>query len=84
MIAEPVGSYPHITVGDDRAPSITGTTTKVIEIALDRIAYHWDADEIQLQHSHLRLAQIHDALAYYYDHQSELDAVIAAKLESVT
>lgn len=84
MIAEPVGSYPHITVSDTGTPSITGTTTKVIEIALDRIAYHWDADEIQRQHPHLNLAQIHAALAYYYDHQTELDAAITSQLDRVT
>lgn len=84
MIAEPVGSYPHIMVSDTGTPTVTGTTTKVIEVALDRIAYHWDADEIQRQHPHLSLAQIHAALAYYYDHQSELDAAIAAQLDRVT
>ena len=36
----------------------------------------WDAEEIQAQHSHLTLAQIHAALSYYYDHQSEMDAEI--------
>jgi hypothetical protein len=28
-------------------PYITGTQTKVIEVVLDRLAYHWDADEIR-------------------------------------
>jgi uncharacterized protein (DUF433 family) len=76
-------NYPHLTVDQSGVANITGTTTKVIEIALDRIAYNWDADEIQRQHPHLSLPQIYTALAYYYDHQKELDALIAGQLDRV-
>lgn len=62
---------------------VSGTQTKVIEIALDRIAHHWDADEIQRQHPHLNLAQIHAALAYYFDHQEELDNQIEEQIRFV-
>ncbi|HJT76005.1 MAG TPA: DUF433 domain-containing protein [Gemmataceae bacterium] len=73
-------SYPHIELDAEGVPYLTGTRTKVVEVALDRLAHHWDADEIQRQHPHLSLAQIHSALAYYYDHQVEMDQVIAAGL----
>ena len=76
-------NYPYLTVDPSGVATITGTTTKVVEIALDRIAYHWDADEIQRQHPHLSLPQIYTALAYYYDHQNELDALIAGQVERV-
>ncbi len=76
-------TYPHLTIDQSGVATITGTTTKVIEIALDRIAHHWDADEIQRQHPHLSLPQIYTALAYYYDHQSTLDALIADQLDRV-
>ena len=62
---------------------IAGTKTKVVEIVLDRLAHHWDADEIQRQHPHLALAQIYAALAYYHDHQDEMDRNIAARLRKV-
>ena len=62
---------------------VAGTRTKVIEVALDRIAHHWDSDEIQRQHPHLSLAQIHAALAYYYEHQPEFDRAIADQLQRV-
>ena len=62
---------------------IAGTTTKVVEVALDRLSHHWDADEIQRQHPHLSLSQIYAALAYYHDHQEELDRDIAARLRKV-
>jgi uncharacterized protein (DUF433 family) len=81
MIAAPTETYPHLLIDGAGTATITGTTTKVVEVALDRIAHHWDADEIQRQHPHLSLSQIHAALAYYYDHQAEFDAVIAAQLD---
>jgi len=76
-------AYPHIEVSDDGVPVLAGTTTKVVEIVLDRIAHHWDADEIRRQHPHLSLSQIHAALTYYYDHQSEVDAEIGEQLDDV-
>ena len=73
-------TYPHIELSADGVPMIAGTRTKVIEVVLDRLAYHWDADEIHRQHAHLSLAQIHAALAYYYDHQRELDDDISRRM----
>lgn len=73
-------AYPHIEHSSSGEPVLAGSQTKVLEIALDRIAHHWDADEIQRQHPHLELAQIHAALTYYYDHQDELDARIAEQI----
>src|SRR5262249_39598153 len=62
---------------DDRGVAwISSTKTKVIEVALDKIAYGWSPEEIHFQHNYLSLAQIHAALAYYYQHQPELDAQI--------
>ncbi len=55
---------------------IEGTNTRVIQIAIDKHAHGWPAEEIQAQHPHLSLAQIHAALSYYYDHQAEMDAEI--------
>jgi len=75
----PVG-YPHIELRSSGIPYISGTQTKVVEIALDRIAHHWDADEIQRQHPHLSLGQIYAALAYYSDHQKELERQIEEQL----
>lgn len=76
-------TYPHIDVQSDGTVILSGTQTKVVEIVLDRLAHHWDADEIQRQHPHLSLAQIHAALAYYYDHQEALDREIEAQLQDV-
>ena len=69
-------AYAHIQLDAKGRPCIDGTRTRVIDVAVDQIAYKWDAEQIQRQHPHLTLAQIHSALAYYYDHQPELDRAI--------
>jgi uncharacterized protein (DUF433 family) len=74
---------PHIRRDDRGAAWIDDTNIKVIEVVLDRLAYGWSPEEIHLQHPHLSLAQIHAALAYYYDHQPELDQEIARQEEQV-
>ena len=60
---------------------IDDTNIKVIEVALDHIAYGWSADEIHVQHPDLSLGQIHAALSFYFDHQEEFDHLIAQSLE---
>src|SRR5215471_12686496 len=66
----------HIEIDDNGVAWITDANTKVIEVVLDKLAYGWSPEEIHFQHSYLSLAQIYAALAYYYDHQVELDAEI--------
>jgi uncharacterized protein (DUF433 family) len=78
-----ITASPHIELNSQGVPYLVGTQTKVIEIALDRLAHHWDADEIQRQHPHLTLGQIYSALGYYYDHQPEMDQEIAEQLQHV-
>jgi hypothetical protein len=39
----------------------------------------WTPDQIIDAHPHLILAQVHDALSYYYENQAELDAEIVAE-----
>lgn len=76
-------TYPHIEFDAQGVPYLAGTRTKVVEVVLDRLAYHWDADAIQRQHPHLNLGQIYSALGYYYDHQTEMDQAIDAGLQRV-
>ena len=73
----------HIEIDERGVAWITGANTKVIEVVLDKLAYGWSPEEIHFQHSYLTLAQIHAALTYYYDHQSELDAEIMRQLAEV-
>jgi uncharacterized protein (DUF433 family) len=66
-------SYPHIEIDPQGEPVITGANTKVVVLAMDHLAHHWDATEIHRQRPHLTLGQIYSALAYYYDHEIELN-----------
>jgi uncharacterized protein (DUF433 family) len=65
-----------IEIDNEGVPWITGANTKVVEVVLDKMAYGWSPEEMHRQHSHLSMAQIHAALAYYYEHQDEVDADI--------
>jgi uncharacterized protein (DUF433 family) len=76
-------AYAHLETDSRGLPIIAGTRTKVIEIALDYVAHHWDPAEIHRQHRHLSLGQIHSALAYYFDHRGEMDREIASQLDEI-
>jgi uncharacterized protein (DUF433 family) len=77
-------TYEHIILDESAAPQIAGANTKVVELVLDHIAYGWSPEELRLQHPHLTLGQIYSALAYYWDHQTELDQDIERRLHDVT
>ena len=76
-------AYPRIETDATGTAIISGTTTKVIEIVLDHLAHHWDAHEIRRQYPCLHLAQIHAAMAYYFDNQDELDRDIEQRVAKV-
>ena len=61
---------------------IAGTTIKVKELVEAQRAYCWSPEEIHVQHRYLRMGQIHSALAYYWDHQQELDADMERRFQS--
>ena len=75
--------YEHIVLNDDNIPMIAGTTMKVVELVLDRIAYGWSPEELHFQHPYLTMGQIYSALAYYADHQEELDEDIQKRFDLV-
>ncbi len=72
--------YEHIVLDERRVPIIAGTTMKVVELVEERMAHGWSPEELHFQHPYLSLGQIHSALAYYFDHQAELDADIEERL----
>lgn len=63
-----------IVCDDQGVPWIEGANTKVVELIAEVKAYGWSPEELTYQHPHLTLAQVHSALAYYWDHQDEIDA----------
>jgi len=75
--------YEHIILNEAQVPLIAGTTMKVIELVLDHLAYGWSPEELHFQHPYLTMGQIHSALAYYWDHKTELDQDIERRLQLV-
>ena len=73
--AEPIS---HIYRDSSGVAWIDRTRVKVLEVALDHVAYGWSAEEVHRQHPGLSLAQIYAALSYYYDHQTAFDREMAA------
>lgn len=76
-------SYEHVILDRAQVPMIQGTTMKVVELVLAHIAYGWSPEELRFQFPHLSLGQIYSALAYYWDHQEELDKDIEQRMKSV-
>jgi uncharacterized protein (DUF433 family) len=65
---------------DDKGGAwMSRTKTKVIEPALNKVAFGWRPEEVHFQHDYLSPARIHAALAYYYERRAEFDAQIMAE-----
>ena len=71
--------YQHIVLDDCGVPLIAGTTMKVVDLVTSQQAYGWSPEELAFQYPHLTMGQIHSALAYYWDHQEELDEDMARR-----
>ena len=56
---------------------------KVVELVMAQRAHGWSPEEISFQYPHLSMAQIHSALAYYWDHQEELDRDVERRMSEV-
>lgn len=72
-----------IVVDDQGVAYIEGTTTKVIEVVLNKEWSGQTPEELQEDLPHLTLGQVYAALAYYHDHKAELDADIGRRCEFV-
>ena len=75
--------YKHIQLDDNDVPIIEGTTMKVVELITSHLTYGWSPEELHFQYPYIALGKIYSALAYYWDHQSALDADIQSRLEKV-
>jgi uncharacterized protein (DUF433 family) len=75
-------AYPHIVKENGQPARLEKhPRTRVAMIVTDYVAYGWSVDEMHRQHPHLTLAELHAAMAYYYDHAQEIDAEIAAEVD---
>jgi hypothetical protein len=75
--------YPHIEkIANEPARLERIPRVRVAQIVIDYLAYGWSPDEMCRQHSYLTPAEAHAAMAYYFDHQSEIDAEIQSELDA--
>jgi hypothetical protein len=76
--------YPHIEKVEgeparlERLPRI-----RVAQIGMDYVAYGWSVDEMCRQHPYLTLAEAHAAMAYYFDHEAEIEREIDDEIKQV-
>jgi uncharacterized protein (DUF433 family) len=80
-------SYPHIEMNAEICagqPHIRDTRITVSLIACEVELLRMSPDEVIAAHPHLSLAQVHAALAYFYDHRDEMELVMreAEEIES--
>jgi uncharacterized protein (DUF433 family) len=73
--------YEHIALDEKGTPIIAGTTMKVVELVVEKLAHGWSPEELHFQHPYLTLGQVYSALAYYADHTAELEKDIENRLE---
>ena len=76
--------YPHIEKLEgqparlERVPRV-----RIAQIAMDYLENGWSVEEMCRQHPYMTLAEAHSAMAYYFDHQEEIDQEIAEEIEQV-
>jgi len=75
-------AYKHIQLNDCGQAMIEGSTMKVTELIMSRIAYGWSAEEMHFQYPFLTMSQIHSALSYYWDNKTTIDTAIATDFQS--
>ncbi len=77
-------THPHIT-SDPRvcggSPIIAGTRFPVRSVVFYVLRLGLTPEEVVHKFPHLSLAQVHDALAYYYDNRAEIEQDIAQNQE---
>lgn len=77
-------TYPHIQRPENGPARLQNTPrVRVAQIVMDYLAYGWSVEEMCRQHPYLTRAEAHSAMAYYFDHQEEIDAEIQAELKDV-
>src|SRR5688572_21887626 len=78
-------TYPHIEKPEGEAARLRRLPRiRVAQIAMDYLAHGWSPDEMCRQHPYLIPAEAHAAMAYYFDHQEEIDGEVTAELDDVT
>ena len=78
----PIVAMEYIEINDRGVAKLIGSRAKVNQIVMD-LQNGLTPERIHEEYPHLSMAQIHAALAYYYDHRAEIDAEIDAGMRMV-
>lgn len=79
--SSPKLEHPYVTRIPGRCggrPVIRGTRFPVSSVVSYVLRQGTTPEELVEEFPHLTLAQVYDALSYYYDHRDQIDAEIAA------
>lgn len=77
-------TYPHIAKRRGKPAHLKRVPrVRVAQIVMDYLAYGWSVDEMCRQYPYLSPAEAHAAMAYYYDHQEEIEEEIRSEEELV-
>lgn len=75
-------AYAHIEkVEGEPARLARSPRVRIAQIVMDYLAYGWSVDEMCRQHPYLTPAEAHAAMAYYFDHQDEIDREVEAEIK---
>ena len=67
-------SYPHVEKVDGESARLERwPRIRISQLVMDYLAFGWSPDEMFRQHPYLSSAEAHAAMAYYHDHQAEID-----------
>ena len=65
--------YPHIFINEKGVPCLNGTRLRVQDVAAEFTFWRFTPERIQDGHDDQSLAAIYSALAYYFDHEGEIE-----------
>ncbi len=73
----------YIEIAEGGEALIAGTTMKVVELVAEAKAFGFSPEELHFQHPYLKMAQVHAALAYYWDHAADIDQDLERRLRQI-
>lgn len=75
-------AYPHIEKKRGQPARLKCCNrVRVAQIVMDYLGHGMSAEEICRQYPHLRLAEVHAAMACYHDHTEEIDREIQTEVK---
>lgn len=75
-------TYPHIVKEEGHPARLENTPrVRIAQIVMDYMHHGWSPEEMCRQYPYLSLSEAYAAMAYYYDHQVEIDAEIEAEIK---